>query len=104
MTAADCKDKKDFRAKHGPDLFMTNIDEYDRICKVSYMNVQMLMLGYAMIPCVAAGRAAGFAIDQGAVMVLARPSLAVTDPASFRAVSSVYTGGTVQQSTQDHKL
>lgn len=35
-TAADCKDKKEFRAKYGPDLFMTDIDEYDRICKVLY--------------------------------------------------------------------
>ena len=33
-TAADSTDAKDFRSKHGSDLFMTDIDEYDRICKV----------------------------------------------------------------------
>ena len=33
--AADSSDVKDFRAKHGRDLYMTDIDEYDRICKVS---------------------------------------------------------------------
>lgn len=64
----------------------------------------MLILVYAMIPCVAAGTAAAVADDQGAVMVLVRPLLAVTDPASFKAVSSVHTGRTLQQSTQDHKL
>lgn len=34
-TAADSTDVKDFRAKHGRDLYMTDIDEYDRICKVT---------------------------------------------------------------------
>ncbi len=32
--AADSSDSKDFRAKHGRDLYLTDIDEYDRICKV----------------------------------------------------------------------
>lgn len=26
--------KKDYQAKHGSDLFISNVDEYDRICKV----------------------------------------------------------------------
>jgi len=33
-SSADSVDSKDFRAKHGRDLYMTDIDEYDRICKV----------------------------------------------------------------------
>ncbi len=32
--AADSSDSKDFRAKHGRDLYLTDIDEYDSICKV----------------------------------------------------------------------
>ena len=32
--AADSTDVKDFRAKHGRDLYITDLDEYDRICKV----------------------------------------------------------------------
>ncbi|KAL3159964.1 hypothetical protein ABBQ38_010352 [Trebouxia sp. C0009 RCD-2024] len=36
--AADSTDVKDFRAKHGRDLYMTDIDEYDRICKVEPFN------------------------------------------------------------------
>lgn len=32
--AKDLPDKKAYQAKHGSDLFITNIDEYDRICKV----------------------------------------------------------------------
>ena len=27
-------DKAEYKAKHGSDLFLTDIDEYDRICKV----------------------------------------------------------------------
>ena len=26
--------KKDYQAKHGSDLFITDVEEYDRICKV----------------------------------------------------------------------
>ncbi|DBA82815.1 TPA: hypothetical protein ACH3X1_007038 [Trebouxia sp. C0004] len=36
--AADSVDSKDFRAKHGRDLYLTDIDEYDRICKVEPFN------------------------------------------------------------------
>lgn len=36
--AADSTDVKDYRAKHGRDLYMTDIDEYDRICKVEPFN------------------------------------------------------------------
>ena len=32
--AKDLPDKKAYQAEHGSDLFITNIDEYDRICKV----------------------------------------------------------------------
>ena len=27
-------DKAEYKAKHGSDLYLTDIDEYDRICKV----------------------------------------------------------------------
>ncbi len=32
--AADFSSKEDYVKKHGSDLFMTNVEEYDRICKV----------------------------------------------------------------------
>jgi len=28
--------KAEYKAKHGSDLFLTDIDEYDRICKVPF--------------------------------------------------------------------
>lgn len=36
--AADSTDVKEFRAKHGRDLYLTDIDEYDSICKVEPFN------------------------------------------------------------------
>lgn len=45
ICAAGCKDKGEFRAKHGPDLFMTDIDEYDRICKVE---IPAMLLTYVL--------------------------------------------------------
>eukprot|EP00240_Pyramimonas_obovata_P001821 CAMPEP_0118935264 /NCGR_PEP_ID=MMETSP1169-20130426/15291_1 /TAXON_ID=36882 /ORGANISM="Pyramimonas obovata, Strain CCMP722" /LENGTH=458 /DNA_ID=CAMNT_0006878275 /DNA_START=101 /DNA_END=1477 /DNA_ORIENTATION=+ len=32
--AKDCKDKSEYDAKHGADLWKVNVEEYDRICKV----------------------------------------------------------------------
>jgi phosphoadenosine phosphosulfate reductase len=36
--AKDCTDVKDFRKKHGSDLFIRSVEEYDRICKVEPFN------------------------------------------------------------------
>ena len=33
--AAGLADVQEFKAKHGSDLFITDMEEYDRICKVS---------------------------------------------------------------------
>ena len=32
--AAGFADKQEYKKKHGSDLFLVDIDEYDRICKV----------------------------------------------------------------------
>ena len=33
--------KKDYQAKHGSDLFITDVEEYDRICKVLTLSIPL---------------------------------------------------------------
>lgn len=37
--AKDFADKQAFKAKHGSDLYLVDIDEYDRICKVRHLHI-----------------------------------------------------------------
>jgi len=41
--AAGFASRDEYRAAHGSDLYMTDIEEYDRICKVSVMMAHELL-------------------------------------------------------------
>ena len=47
--AADSSDVKDFRAKHGRDLYLTDIDEYDSICKVGLLAIDIISTAISFI-------------------------------------------------------
>ena len=40
--AAGFDNRDDFRAAHGSDLYLTDIEAYDRICKASTLGTDML--------------------------------------------------------------
>jgi 3'-phosphoadenosine 5'-phosphosulfate sulfotransferase (PAPS reductase)/FAD synthetase len=85
--------KKEYEAKHGSDLFITDIDEYDRICKVEPFNRALETLNVdAMIN----GRRRDHGAERAHLEVVEAGAMAKIQPIAyweFRFVLTTFTSG-----------